>query len=494
MKIVNIMNFVRDYDPRYEGSAERMFALTESELELVQKYGFDNTFLLQYDALINPKYQTLFKTKADDTTELGLWYEIVRPLTDAVGLPWRGREDWSWDWHIVPGFSMAYTHDERKTLIDEAMNRFKDIYGYYPKTVGSWLIDSYTAEYLDSKYNVSAIAICRDQVATDAYTLVGGHFNTPYFPSKNNIFTPAQTKENTLNVPVFRLLGSDPAHCYDENKYINDPDFKGCCTLEPVWKFGSNPNTVQWYFDTYFKNESLNTAYAHLGQENSFANAKVLEPLEMQLEKIKNYPDVKIQKMCDSGEEFKAQFKGQTPASACTAINDWANGDDMQSVYYNCKNYVANIVRFKEKTFIRSLYKFDESIKEHYYDNPCKTWDALYENLPIVDTVVWPDNGGMVLDNEATAFTVFGDGENLNISWGEKTVIFSPEGITLKNIAPTAILKGAKAVITLCNKKIDFCYKGTIYSLALEGGRFSGRKEGAIYFNPDGDELTLLIK
>ena len=488
------MNFVRDYDPRYEGSAERMFALTEKELELVQKHGFDNTFLLQYDALINPKYQTLFKTKANDTTELGLWYEIVRPLTDAVGIKWRGREDWSWDWHIVPGFSMAYTKNERKILIDEAMNRFKGIYGYYPKTVGSWLIDTYTAEYLVNEYNVSAIAICRDQVATDAYTLVGGHFNTPYFPSKKNIFTPASTKENTLNVPVFRLLGSDPAHCYDENKYINDPDFKGCCTLEPVWKFGSNPEIVKWYFDTYFKNESLNTSYAHLGQENSFANAKVLEPLEMQLEMLKNYPDVKIQKMCDSGEEFKAKFNGVTPASACSALTDWANGDNMQSIYYNCKNYVTNIVRFKEKTFIRLLYKFDETLKEHYADFPCKTWDALYENLPIVDTVVWPDKGGMILDTNATPFTVSGEDETLKICWGEKSATFTPDGITLKNLAPTLTMTGARVPMTLCSNHLDFCYKGTSYSLVLEGGTFSGKKEGSMYFNPDGDEITLKIQ
>ena len=493
MKIVNIMNFVRDYDPRYEGSAQRMFDLTKAELELVQKYGYDNTFLLQYDAIINPKYEALFKTKADDTTELGLWYEIVRPLTDAVGLPWRGREGWSWDWHIVPGFSMAYTKTQRKMLIDEAMNKFKSVYGYYPKTVGSWLIDSYTAEVLVNDYNVSAIAICRDQVATDAYTLVGGHFNTPYFPSKNNIFTPAKTKENGLNVSVFRLLGSDPAHCYDENKYINDPDFKGCCTLEPVWKFGSNPQIVKWYFDTYFKNECLNTAYAHLGQENSFANAKVLEPLEMQLEMLKNYPDVKIQKMSDSGNEFKALFDGITPASACTALDDWANGENMQSIYYNCKNYMANIIRVGEKAFIRALYKFDETLKEHYLETPCKTWDALYENLPIVDTIVWQDNGGMVIDNNATTFTATRDGENLKVSWGEKQLTFTPEGIVFKNIAPELRYKGAPAVVTVKQKGMDFCYKGTVYSVSLEGGSITGNRFNTVTLNPDGEEMTLFI-
>ena len=390
---------------------------------------------------------------------------------------------------------MAYTKNERKILIDEAMNRFKGIYGYYPKTVGSWLIDTYTAEYLVNEYNVSAIAICRDQVATDAYTLVGGHFNTPYFPSKKNIFTPAKTKENGLNVPVFRLLGSDPAHCYDENKYINDPDFKGCCTLEPVWKFGSNPEIVKWYFDTYFKNESLNTSYAHLGQENSFANAKVLEPLEMQLEMLKNYPDVKIQKMCDSGEEFKAKFNGVTPASACSALTDWANGDNMHSIYYNCKNYMANIIRVGERAYLRALYKFDETLKEHYLNTPCKTWDALYENLPIVDTIVWQDNGGMVIDNNASQFTVTREEENLKISWGAKTLTFTPDGMVFNNIVPVLRFKNAPAAITIKDKSIDFCYKGTHYSIELEGGSIEGKNRNSMtVLQPDGEEMKLYIK
>lgn len=80
MKIVNIMNFVRDYDPRYEGSAQRMFALTEKELELVQKHGFDNTFLLQYDALINPKYQTLLKPRPMIPPSLVSGMKLYAPL------------------------------------------------------------------------------------------------------------------------------------------------------------------------------------------------------------------------------------------------------------------------------------------------------------------------------------------------------------------------------------------------------------------------------
>jgi len=61
----------------------------------------DNTFLLQYDAVCDENFVSLFKNKATDKTELGLWYEIVEPLTSACGIPYRSKKGWKWDWHII---------------------------------------------------------------------------------------------------------------------------------------------------------------------------------------------------------------------------------------------------------------------------------------------------------------------------------------------------------------------------------------------------------
>ena len=143
MKIVNLMNFVRRIDERMENSTERLLAFTAEQLDLVNGYGVDNTFLLQYDAICDEDFVSLFKNKATDKTELGLWYEIVEPLASACGIPYRSENGWKWDWHIIPGFSMAYSPSQREALIDEAMRKFKETFGYYPKTVGSWLIDTH---------------------------------------------------------------------------------------------------------------------------------------------------------------------------------------------------------------------------------------------------------------------------------------------------------------------------------------------------------------
>ena len=204
MKIINIMNFVRDIDERVDDSKNILFNTTEAELDLVNEFGFENTFLLQYDAVCDYRYVELFKSKATDKTELGLWYEIVEPLTTACGLEYRSELGWKWDWHVIPGFSMAYSPKEREKLIDEAMGKFRSVFGYYPKTIASWLIDTHTFNYLANNYDIDFIAICRDQTNTDAYTLIGGYFNQAYYPSKNNIFC----SDNCLNSLLFIRLSA----------------------------------------------------------------------------------------------------------------------------------------------------------------------------------------------------------------------------------------------------------------------------------------------
>lgn len=487
------MNFVRQCDFRTENSEELMYRMTEQELELVNRYQKDNTFLLQYDALLDERYIQLFRTKATGRTELGLWLEIVKPLTDAVGLPWRGREGTTWDWHVVPGFLMAYTKKERELLVDEAMGKFKEIYGCYPKTIASWLLDSYSIAYLAEHYEISAFAICRDQTNTDAYTLVGGYFNQAYYPSRNNIFTPARTEEYRIPTPVFRLLGPDPIHNYDNDKYIRNHKYLpygGCYTLEPVWQAGREPEIIKWFFDTYFCNEDMGFSYAQLGQENSFCAGTTIEGLTHQLELLKAYPDVVCMKMGDTGEAFQRRYT-RTPATAVCALKDWDGSAEVQSVYYDCENYTANLFRYENKIFIRSWYLFDERVYEKYYETPCDTWDATYENLPLIDTLLWEDNGGLLLTENAAAFVAERTGEQeLTVSWDDKAVIFSEDKITVKNTSAALDIRGNAANIVPGEKELEYSYKGSAYALCVSGGSIV-EKDGRLLFTPEQDEMTL---
>ena len=503
MKIVNIMNFVRRIDERHQNSTEKLLEFTAKQLRLVNGYDVDNTFLLQYDALCDGDFVSLFKNEATDKTEIGVWYEIVEPMTSACGMPYRSEKGRKWDWHIIPGYSMAYTPKQREMLIDETMRKFKEVFGYYPKTVGGWVIDTYTLNYLDSHYDISAAAICRDQANTDAYTLLGGYFNGAYYPSKNNIFTPAQSKAMQTDIPVFRLLGPCPIHNYDNNKYSSD-EFRSiknsvCFTLEPCWYMGSTPKISSWLFDCFYGGESLGFAYSQIGQENSFYRhgEQVLYGTKTQIEQLIARGDVQFKKMCDTGEMFKARYPEHTPATSVVAKDNF-DTPDVQSVYYDCKNYTANLFRYEDRIFLRSLFLFDERIPDLYLENTCTTFDAVYENLPIIDTMTCSDGdkktcGLMISDKKATLDAKKVADGVLRSEFSDNSVTFFEDKIEIE--APSLLLysNSIKAKATVTENGIDFEYKNYRCQLSVDGAKIC-IKNGNIEFFATKDKITLVPK
>jgi hypothetical protein len=106
------------------------------------------------------------------------------------------------------GFATGYTPAEREKIIDVYMADFKEVFGYYPRSVASWFIDAQTLKYMYDKYQIVASANCKDQYGTDGYTLWGGYWNQAYYPSKINSYMPAQNAANQIPVPIFRMQRS----------------------------------------------------------------------------------------------------------------------------------------------------------------------------------------------------------------------------------------------------------------------------------------------
>ncbi len=477
MKSVNIMNFARQCEPRDADTDKLLFQTTKAQLEMLLELQVPHTFLLQYDTLCDPRYVSLFCENRSELTETGLWYEIVEPLTTACGMAYESAYGWKWDWHIRPGFSMAYPPEARDRLIDEAMRKYKEVFGSYPAVVGSWLLDTRTACRLKDRYDVQCLCICRDQTNTDAYSLVGGYFNGAYYPSRSNLFTPAQTKENTLDVPVFRLLGPSPIHNYDGKKFLSaGTKDKNVIfwTLEPVWFAGADARFERALLDDLFGSATLNFAYAQIGQENSFAGSDILSPLRRQIDYLRQRGDVRFEKMSETAERFNSRFGFTTPPTVSASLKNW-DSEDLQSVYYQCKNYVANLFRDGDRVFLRAFYLFDETVPEHYLTDTCESFFALYENLPLVDTVVWAEDIradiGLTLDTQGAdfAFARLCDTQ-AKVSWGEKSVVFTEDGIETTGLcAMTYDLMHTTAQVSAAAHEVRYAYKGANYALLTNG-------------------------
>ncbi len=492
-RVMNLVNFVRGCEPRQPW--QDLYTPIKEEIAINKSYGFDHTVLMQYDAIIRPDMVELMKSEMDEHMELGLWFEMGRPLTEAVGIEWRGRPGYDWDWFVNPGFLPAYTPTQREALIDEAFRLFRETFGFYPKVAGSWLLDTHSIAYMSDKYDLSAICICREQWAVDAYTLWGGYYSGGYYPSRNNMLCPAQTPEAGCKTPVFRMLGLDPTYGYDERKYT-DAMF-GCPTMEPVWSTGASEHAMDVLFRTYYENPCLTQAHATTGQENSFGWPAIEGGYRMQTEKLSKLVKagkVTVQKMGDTGAEMRAAVS-VTPATALTAYEDWAHDgtkpeEVCHSVWYSCANYRANIFLRGDKLFFRDLTKFDDRYTERYMEKPCEAWDAVYDNLPIVDSRIWSRDGkdcalSMEFSVRPSGFTCIEHGQSLEVivhfSTGWDGMIYlTPERISFEACGVLTYTVGEPhdTTVTCENGEFRYTHNGYGYTMPAEGCRVEAIENG----------------
>ena len=386
-KIVNIINFVRQCEPRIDWITEDvLYQTVEKQVLIMKKYGLSGTFLLQYDALIDPRYQALLKNLPADQFEIGAWWEIPQPLVENSGFEWRGR--YPWDWHADVGFATGYSPAEREKLVDTYMADFKEIFGYYPRSAGSWFIDAHSLKYMNDKYGIIASCNCKDQVGTDGYTLWGGYWNQAYYPSVNNAYMPAQNPENQIPVPVFRMLGSDPLHQYDNGLGGN---VQRVVSLEPVYRGGGgNKEWVEWYFREFIKGAAMEFAYVQTGQENSFAWERMKEGFNIQMPliaKLRDDDKIKVETLAETAEWFKNNYT-VTPPTSVSVLSDHSE-KDLKTVWFNSRFYRANLLWENGTLRFRDIHIFDEDFKSDYLTQKGTSSKCDYYTLPVVDGFNW---------------------------------------------------------------------------------------------------------
>jgi hypothetical protein len=380
-RIVNIYNFVRNSDYRLPHSEDVLYEATRQEIQLIKQAKLPATWALQYDALINPRYQRLFKEQLGTNDEIAAWWEIPRPLAEKAGLKWRGRHEW--DPAADVGFAPGYTPEERRKLVDVYMADFKAIFGHYPRTVGSWFIDEVTLAYMAERYGIVASCNCKDQVGTDGYTLWGGYWNQAYYPSRLNSYLPAQTRSAQIDVPVFRMLGSDPIYQHGTTP--------GMWTLEPVYpEAGGSADWVAWFMNNLIHQPSLAFGFAQAGQENSFGWEAMRIGLTLQVALLASQAragEIQVMTLADAGQWFRRNF-ALTPPTSVVCLNDWKH-QNRKAVWYNSRFYRINLLWQDRGFFVRDLHCFDERLVSPTHATALTNTSLEYGTLPVMDGARW---------------------------------------------------------------------------------------------------------
>lgn len=517
-KIVNIVNFIRLLEPRDAAiTQDVLYQTVVKQVELMQKYKLGGTFLLQYDALMDSRYQKLLKGLPKGTFEIGGWWEIPQPLVEKAGLKWRGR--YPWDWHADIGFSTGYTPAEREKLIDVYMADFKQIFGYYPRSFASWFIDAHSLNYMYDKYKIVASANCKDQYGTDGYTLWGGYWNQAYYPSRLNSYMPAQTASKQLPVPIFRMLGSDPIRQYDTGV---SSARQGVITLEPVYpEAGGDQTWINWFFDAFSNDSALNFNYTQAGQENSFTWPAMQRGLEIQMPimaQLKREGRIRVETMEASGLWFKENFK-VTPATSFTVSKDLP-GSDQKTIWYNSRFYRLNILWEEGTLRIRDIHLFNENIPDKYTTEVAKTNECSFFTLPIVDGYLWSKPGklaGLTLLTVQNGKEVKVKGGNpvfsnvnstqVHISWPAGDGSFEIDAdeqemtVTTKGNVPSNwffdlnVAAGANIPLqSVLENRVSYSFDGHDYSLIPTSGTIEKPTNGALFrLKPTAGKLVLKL-
>lgn len=500
--IINIVNFIRGCDPRADYS---LVEPVKKQLEIAHKYNLPMTFLYQYDAMIKSEFTDLLKNEKN--VELGIWLEMSRWIVEKAGLKWRGREGFDWDWFSHVDMTVGYTPEERKLLIDEAMRYFKELFGYYPKTVGSWALDAYSIKYMEEKYGIEAVLICKEQWGTDGYSLWGGYYSEAYYPCKNNAICPAQSEKEQIKVPVFRMLGSDPV-----DQYMNGigTSWQNVESMEPVYpNSGADKNWVEWFLKENFNKNNLGFNYCQAGQENAFGWEAMQKGYEMQAEMFcekRKSGEISFELVSETAREYLKKYK-LTPVSTTES-----HKGNKSSLWYNSRYYRSNLYVESNVPMIRDLFIFDENYRERYLEAVTENESLYYDNLPFVDCFRWSSgentgglyfkrNGETVLakgridctynnENEVAAEILTECGK-IAVTYKEKSVSFEfPEnGFMLEAV----VFKGKAAAKEYSGGRIFCEYENYKYGIELKNAHCEITDSG-FKIVPDGRFLELNAK
>lgn len=385
---VNIYNFIRMSHTEPTRFIEDDFDTIRNQIITVKQYGFRGTYALKYDALMEPRYQELLRQYLDDQDELSAWWEISRELCDRSGVRFRSGE-WAeeYDDRVDSAYSIGYSPEERKRLVDGYMADFYAVFGKYPLSIGSWVLDSVTVGYAREKYGIEACCICRDQMGVDGFTLWGGYPNGAYYPSRFNENIPAQTLENQLDCPMFRLLGPDPIYNFEAD--VRE-DLQGVYTLEPAWIIGRDPKWLNWFFGCLSQEDAIGMGYAHVGQENNFLWENIRPGFAPQLELLRTLQregKLRVETMAQTARRFRRKHR-LTPPMTFQASRDWSSRN-LSCQWYACAAYRLGLLGEEGRLRIRDWFVYDEKYRSRYLESPMQGTKSNFDALPVLFPQLW---------------------------------------------------------------------------------------------------------
>ena len=272
LNIVHRPEMVPEYAEKVTGHGQaedigRKALLTESldifktQQECAHKNGLKTTIEMTYASLFNDEAVALAKEHHEKYgDEIGL---------TLLGLPCKEfREKYKTKDFCIWMFSM----EDKKAIVQDVFEKFRERFGFYPESTGSYYMDAELINYIKEKYPSvkCAVATCWEEgpkayhtCNNSWYTLMDGGPWAPWIPSRQNTHAPAANAAEDSGIVAIPHLSRDLIACYDGNgsNFGTHPQnvLRGMIYDTETWEYPYLYNLI----DQYRYQEKFNNGYAY---------------------------------------------------------------------------------------------------------------------------------------------------------------------------------------------------------------------------------------
>lgn len=378
---VTIVNPVRGKD-FWEEPSQDVTTSVKGQIDILKKNDLPATWLLRFDAFKETSLINLIKQDASNN-EKGLFLEVTPTWATSVGVNYNQSDSW----HLPESvFLIGYYPEERKRLIDSAFSKFNEVFGYYPKSVGAWWVDSISINYMQEKYGVTSVLIVADQFSTDHYQVWGQYFGTPYYPDRTNVLFPSREKDRKLSVVMTQWAARDPINGYGEG--VNETTY----SVQPNDYIDFHDLDINYFkklMDIYLDQPLNKFNQLTIGLENSYSWQKYQSEYQKQIQEVKDRQSqgkLKVLTMADFSSWYQKEFPDISPEHIIHAKDPL--GSDQQVVWFMNPFYRAGWFYNKDGSVFRDIRQYTNKI-EPCIDNPCKELNLATSDNRILDDVTF---------------------------------------------------------------------------------------------------------
>jgi hypothetical protein len=401
---VTIINPIRGSQLGLEQS--NILAGLQSQWSVTKEAEIPATWLWQYSAMTDSRLVDFAKSTMKDQ-EFGIFLEIDRTYAQQAGVVYRGQGPWYFSDGV---FLVAYDKAEREKLIDAVFEKFKETFGYYPKSVGAWWVGADSLEYMQRKYGIVASLQVAEQYDLDVYSVWGTPWSMPYVSAKNNAAIPASSYETSSNVVIMQWAPRDPTSGYGNTQEYST------FSMQDYYLKKYDLSYVDYLFSIFLKKPGDQVV---MGLEAGLDPESYKQEYRDKLLKVKTLQEqqkLSIQTMGEFASQFLAEKKvfAKDPYFLTKAF---ASND--QSFWYHSENYRAGIIKKDDTVYLVDLRNYALLPNEDFAVLP-NSQGYLRINVPsIIDSARNPSQE-KVLGQTQETLTIKKEKEAIILTDGEK--------------------------------------------------------------------------